>query len=102
PGRSIDVAAQDRAEVLGDPDQLRQVAANLLANAISHTPSTGPIEVSVDASGDAVSLLVRDHGSGLPAGAEGQVFERFWRDGTRAGDGGSGLGLAIVAAIAEA
>jgi two-component system OmpR family sensor kinase len=103
PGRSIVLADGEVAEVLGDPDQLRQVATNLLANAISHTPPTAPIEVSVSASAEAVALRVRDHGPGLPPGAEEQVFERFWRDERApSGNGGTGLGLAIVAAIAHA
>jgi two-component system, OmpR family, sensor kinase len=104
PARAIDLIAGAGAEVLGDPDQLRQVAANLLANAIAHTPPEAPIEVAVEASDREVRMRVRDHGPGLPAGAEAQVFERFWRDGAPSGstDGGSGLGLAIVAAIAEA
>jgi two-component system OmpR family sensor kinase len=102
-GRSIEVAPTPGAEVLGDADQLRQVAANLLANAIAHTPPSSRIEVAVEASEEEVTLCVRDHGPGLPAGAEAQVFDRFWRDGASSGsaDGGSGLGLAIVAAIAE-
>jgi two-component system OmpR family sensor kinase len=104
PARAIDVAADGGAEVLGDPDQLRQVAANLLANAIAHTPPETPIEVTVEASDGEVRMRVRDHGAGLPAGAGAQMFERFWRDGASPGSdgGGSGLGLAIVAAIAAA
>jgi two-component system, OmpR family, sensor kinase len=104
PARAIDVAAGGGAEVLGDPDQLRQVAANLLANAIAHTPPEAPIEVAVAAADREVRMRVRDHGAGLPAGAEARVFQRFWRDGAPQGSnaGGSGLGLAIVAAIADA
>jgi two-component system OmpR family sensor kinase len=104
PAREIDLAAGGGAEVLGDPDQLRQVAANLVANAVAHTPPEAPIEVAVEASDREVRMRVRDHGPGLPGGAEAQVFERFWRDGASSGsaDGGSGLGLAIVAAIAGA
>jgi two-component system, OmpR family, sensor kinase len=103
PGRSVGVTAGRGAEVLGDPDQLRQVAANLLANAVAHTPPEAPIEIAVDASDREATVRVRDHGPGLPPGAEAQVFERFWRDGAPAGSAdGSGLGLAIVAAIAEA
>ncbi len=92
------------AEVVGDEGQLHQVAANLLRNAAEHTPTGTPIDVSVSASGDEVTLAVRDHGEGLPPGAAEHAFERFWRHerSQRAEDGGAGLGLAIVAAIAEA
>ena len=104
PGRTITVDGAERAEVLGEPDQLRQVVANLLANAVAHTPPPAAIEVSVSAADREAAVRVRDHGPGLPPGAEAHVFERFWRDRSRpgSGDGGTGLGLAIVAAIAEA
>ena len=51
-----------------------------------------------------VRIEVRDHGPGLPAGAEASVFERFWRaeGGRERGKAGAGLGLAIVAAIVDA
>jgi two-component system OmpR family sensor kinase len=74
------------------------VAANLLRNALVHTPAGAPIEVSVEGHGDHVTLTVRDHGSGLPAGDPDQLFERFWRaeSGRTRGRGGAGLGLVIV------
>jgi two-component system OmpR family sensor kinase len=104
PDRAIDVSADGPALVSGDPQQLRQVAANLLRNALVHTPAGTPIEVSVD--GDAVNamLVVRDHGPGLPDGDPAQLFQRFWRaEGGRArGRGGAGLGLAIVNEIVSA
>jgi two-component system OmpR family sensor kinase len=103
PDRRIELAVGSRAEVLGDEGQLHQVAANLLRNAVEHTPESTPIEVSVSASGGEVTLAVRDHGDGLPPGAAEHAFERFWRhERSRRPDDGAGLGLAIVAAIAEA
>jgi two-component system OmpR family sensor kinase len=104
PGRIIELAAGSRAEVTGDQGQLHQVVANLLRNAVQHTPGGSPIDVSVSAGGRDVTLAVRDHGEGLPPGAAEHAFERFWRHKRvrRSDDGGAGLGLAIVAAIAEA
>jgi two-component system OmpR family sensor kinase len=104
PGRIIELAAGSRAEVTGDQGQLHQVVANLLRNAVQHTPGGSPIDVSVSAGGRDVTLAVRDHGEGLPPGAAEHAFERFWRHERvpRSDDGGAGLGLAIVAAIAEA
>ena len=92
------------AVVLGDAHQLRQVLANLLRNALVHTPSGTPIEVLVGADDGAVRLDVRDHGPGLPAGDPDALFERFWRaeGGRERGRAGAGLGLAIVAAIVDA
>jgi two-component system OmpR family sensor kinase len=90
--------------VHGDADQLRRVLANLLRNAVIHTPAGTPVQVSVRRREAAVLLEVRDHGPGLPEGANERVFERFWRGqtGRHRGPGGSGLGLAIVQAIVTA
>jgi two-component system, OmpR family, sensor kinase len=102
PERAIGLRAEP-ARVSGDAHQLRQVLANLLRNALVHTPEGTPVEVSVTA-GDEVRLEVRDHGPGLPTGDAGELFERFWRaeGGRERGKGGAGLGLAIVAGIVDA
>ena len=88
----------------GDADQLRQVFANLLRNALVHTPAGTPIDVSVEAANGTVALEVRDHGRGLPGDDPDALFERFWRaeGGRERGKGGAGLGLAIVAGIVDA
>jgi two-component system OmpR family sensor kinase len=91
------------ADVSGDADQLRQVLANLLRNALVHTPAGTPIEVSVARENGAVLLRVRDHGPGLPTDDSDALFERFWRaeGGRERGKDGAGLGLAIVAGIVD-
>jgi two-component system, OmpR family, sensor kinase len=104
PGRPITLNAEDGVVVSGDPDRLRQITANLLANALIHTPAGTPIEVGVRREGPGAVLEVTDHGPGLTPDLAAKVFERFVRADparTRA-TGGSGLGLAIVAAVAEA
>ena len=103
PDREIDVAADGEAAVLGDAHRLRQVLANLLRNALVHTPAGTPVEASVARRGLEVVLEVRDHGPGLPTAEPDALFERFWRaeGGRERGKGGAGLGLAIVAAIAD-
>jgi len=103
PDRDISLEAQP-ASVLGDAHQLRQVLANLLRNALVHTPAGTAVEVSVASGREAVRLEVRDHGPGLPTDEPGALFERFWRaeGGRRRGAGGAGLGLAIVAGIVDA
>ena len=100
PERAIALEADGAAVVSGDPHELRQVLANLMRNALMHTPAGTPIEVSVT-TGDTIRVDVRDHGPGLPAGDPKVLFERFWRaEGGRArGKAGAGLGLAIVAEI---
>ena len=104
PDRAVRLGVDGALPVLADPDQLRQVLANLTRNALIHTPADSPIELSVRRERDRAVLEVRDHGPGLPANAGERVFERFWRaeGGRRRGRGGSGLGLAIVKAIVHA
>ena len=104
PTRIVTVNATGPLAVLADSDQMRQVLANLTRNALVHTPPHSPVEISVWRDADRAMLEVRDHGAGLPAGAEDQVFGRFWRNegGRRRGPAGAGLGLAIVQAIVQA
>ena len=108
PEREISLQGCERDVVVdGDPGQLRQVLANLLRNALVHTPAGTPVEVSLRArDGDAV-LAVRDHGPGLPTEDPSELFDRFWRgDGParphERGRAGAGLGLAIVAGVVAA
>ena len=103
PDREITVEAQ-AAAVSGDAHQLRQVLANLLRNALVHTPPGTPIEVAARRGDGQVLLEVRDHGPGLPADDAAVIFERFWRAeaGRERGRDGAGLGLAIVAGIIDA
>jgi two-component system OmpR family sensor kinase len=105
PDRPIGAAADGPVIVRGDADRLRQVLANLVGNALVHTPPGTAVEVAVTSDGSEARLEVRDHGPGLPPDVEpGALFERFWRaeGGRERGPGGAGLGLAIVAAIAQA
>ena len=90
-------------EVMGNADHLQQVVANLVNNAVVHTPPDTP--VAVDVSLDPISVLailrVTDTGPGMSAADMERAFERFHRaDPSRSrASGGSGLGLAIVEAI---
>jgi two-component system OmpR family sensor kinase len=103
PDRPIELVADGAAIVSGDAHQLHQVLANLMRNALVHTPPGSPIEVSVAADGDDVRVEVRDHGPGLPPGDPKLLFGRFWRAeaGRTRGKAGAGLGLAIVAEIVD-
>jgi two-component system, OmpR family, sensor kinase len=91
--------------VLGDDRRLRQVLANLVNNALTHTPAGSPIEVRVGTSTldgrPGAAFEVVDHGPGLAPEQVERVFERFYRaDPARSpADGGTGLGLSIVAAL---
>jgi signal transduction histidine kinase len=89
--------------VTGVSDDLHRLAANLVENAIIHTPAGTPVTVSVRHQGDSAVLEVADRGPGVPIELRERVFERFARGGADSGPrGGSGLGLAIVKAVADA
>jgi two-component system, OmpR family, sensor kinase len=103
-GRKITLDGSAPVVVLGDEARLRQVAANLLGNAIVHTPAGTPVTVrTAIENGDGV-LEVADRGPGLSPEQAERAFEPFYRsDPSRdRATGGAGLGLAIVAAIAKA
>ena len=104
PARDITLESAESAQVLGDGDQLRQVVANLLGNAVRHTPEEAQVRVRLTAGDGHATLAVADDGPGLEADVAAKVFEPFYRaDTSRTREtGGAGLGLAIVAAIVEA
>ena len=103
PDRPIDLDAPDAAVISGDAHRLRQVLANLLRNALVHTPPGTAIEVAVVQGEETVSVSVRDHGPGLPDVAPERLFDRFWRaeGGRERGKAGAGLGLAIVGTVVD-
>jgi two-component system, OmpR family, sensor histidine kinase BaeS len=84
-----------------DRDRLAQVLANLLANAIEHTPEGGTITVEVPPSrGARAEMSVIDDGAGIAPAHLPHVFERFYRaDPARRHGSGSGVGLTISRAI---
>jgi two-component system OmpR family sensor kinase len=104
PERKISLNPTGPLAIEADGDALRRVFANLLRNAIVHTPGDTSIELSLESTEAWATVTVRDHGPGLPPGDPNAVFERFWRDSAARGrdDGGAGLGLAIVAALVNA
>jgi signal transduction histidine kinase len=90
---------------LVDAGRIGQVVANLLSNALRHTPRGGQIEVSVTREGDeSLTLSVQDSGPGIPEAERARVFERYYRldDARSTASGGRGLGLAIAAGIVRA
>jgi two-component system, OmpR family, phosphate regulon sensor histidine kinase PhoR len=90
--------------ISADRDKLIQVIANLLDNALRHTPPSGQVKLAASNSNGAVNIVVSDTGSGIPSTALPHIFERFYVvDPARARSGsGTGLGLAIVKHIIEA
>jgi signal transduction histidine kinase len=89
----------------GDPERLHQVVANLLDNAVRHSPPEGRVWLSAHAAtAGRTTIVVADEGPGIPPEEVERVFERFHRtDAARATrDGGTGLGLAIARWIVDA
>jgi signal transduction histidine kinase len=86
-----------------DEERLHQVIANLLDNAVRHSPEGGEVRVSARRSAGGVRLEVVDEGPGIPAGDATRVFERFYRsdEARSASEGGTGLGLAITRWIVD-
>ena len=102
PHVEVRVDAPD-AHVDGDPERVHQVVANLVENAVRHTPAGGHVELRARETGSGVTILVDDEGPGIPPEAAERVFERFYRaDAARAShQGGAGLGLAIARWIVD-
>jgi signal transduction histidine kinase len=86
----------------GDPERIHQVLANLLDNALRHSPANGEVVLSARPGPRGVLLSVSDEGPGIPASEADRVFERFYRSASaKARDGGTGLGLAIARWIVD-
>ncbi|MGA7541322.1 MAG: HAMP domain-containing sensor histidine kinase [Steroidobacteraceae bacterium] len=99
-GRELDVDVPDSVPVRGDSEDLRDMVRNLLENAILH--GRGKVTARIESAAkepERIALLVSDEGSGVPAGQEEAVFQRFRRLDTETP--GSGLGLAIVRHVAR-
>ena len=103
-GRPITLEAAEPVIVDADPERLRQVIDNLIANALQHTPPGTPVAVTVASEAGRGRLTVADRGPGMTSEQASHAFERFYRaDGARtSARGGSGLGLAIAASLAAA
>jgi signal transduction histidine kinase len=82
-----------------DPERLQIVFANLLANAIRHTPREGHIILRALGGDERVRFEVSDTGPGVPADEQARVFEKYARGASSAG---SGLGLFIAREIVSA
>jgi PAS domain S-box-containing protein len=86
-----------------DPNRMQQVLSNLVENAIKYSPAGGEVEISLREHDLGVSVMVSDHGIGLPPGAAESIFEPFGRasNAQRQQLPGMGLGLYIARQIVE-
>jgi signal transduction histidine kinase len=86
---------------LGDRELLTQMLANLIENALRHTPEGTRIDLSLSETDRGPVLALTDNGPGIPDLMHDRVFDRFARLDASRTKPGSGLGLSLVAAIAE-
>ena len=89
------------AVVTGDEARLLQVLSNLLSNAVKASSAGGVVEVGLTSSGN--GFWIRDHGKGIPASLQQELFDRFTRspESYTATQKGTGLGMSIVKAIVD-
>jgi signal transduction histidine kinase len=88
--------------IMGDETRLEQVLANLISNAIKHTPG-GEIRISGRVRPQQVVICVSDEGPGIDPGDLPHIFERFYRSEKAARrTKGAGLGLYLARAVIEA
>jgi two-component system OmpR family sensor kinase len=104
PARVVTARINAPVTVVGDDLRLRQVVTNIVRNALVHTPTGTPLEVTLGLQDMTAVIEVVDHGPGIRPDHAQRIFERFHRaDPARSGDqGGSGLGLSIAAAVVAA
>ena len=89
--------------IVGDRALLTRMLANLVENAVRHSPSGANIEVVLCAAGpaDRPQVTISDDGPGIPEEERGKVFRRFYRLDAGRSAPGTGLGLALVAALCD-
>lgn len=102
--KSLHLSIVGSGSVLGDKLMLRRALANLLANAIRHTPQHGRIEVNIKKTGEGSTLSIENTGDPIAPEHLSRLFDRFYRaDPSRhRSDEGAGLGLAITRSIIRA
>ncbi|WP_226636917.1 sensor histidine kinase [Novosphingobium profundi] len=106
-GASEVVIAQAGAGPLvvpGDAPRLERVLQNLLDNAVSFSPESAPIDVTLESVKSKVRITISDHGPGIPKAARERIFERFHslRPSSEEFGRHSGLGLSIARTIVDA
>ena len=87
--------------VQGQRALITQMLANVVANALIHTPGGTTIEIVAEQLGDVARLSVTDDGPGVPDAVRDQIFRRFFRVERSRTTSGSGLGLSLAAAVAS-
>ncbi|MEP3331718.1 HAMP domain-containing sensor histidine kinase [Sedimentitalea sp.] len=93
--------APDTPPIMGDRNLLLQLLANLIENALRHTPEGSEITLELKQQPDGVVLSVADTGPGIPDGETENVLQRLYRLDRSRMTPGSGLGLNFVSVVAR-
>jgi signal transduction histidine kinase len=99
-GQQLKETIDNDLGVRGDRELLMQLFANLLENAIRHSPAGAHVALVAQRHSDAVEVSVADNGPGIPEALRSKVLQRFFRLETSRTTPGSGLGLSLAAAVA--
>jgi signal transduction histidine kinase len=100
-GKSLEARIEPSISVNGDRELLTQMLANLIENALRHTPTGTVVYVELERVDGSARLTVADTGPGIPIAEKENVFRRFYRLDASRSTPGSGLGLSLIAAIAK-
>jgi two-component system heavy metal sensor histidine kinase CusS len=102
--KSLHLSLRGAGQVSGDTLMLRRALANLLANAIRHSPANGSISIHIETGDDGTTLSIENTGEPIAPEHLARLFDRFYRaDPARSRNGeGAGLGLAITRSIIRA
>jgi signal transduction histidine kinase len=100
-GRNLSSQIAPDVHIRGDRELLTQMLANVVENAIYHTPAGTRIEVSLHTVQAGVVASVVDNGPGVPEGERDRIFRRLYRLEQSRSTPGSGLGLSLVRAVAD-
>jgi two-component system, OmpR family, sensor kinase len=101
-GCSVRLSGAAHAKINGNRELLGSAIENVLRNAVRYSPIGMPVDVSIEA--DALRIVIRDRGPGVPAGDLERIFEPFYRvaESRDRDSGGEGIGLAITSEVMKA
>jgi signal transduction histidine kinase len=101
-GRDLILSAPHPVLIDGERSLVTQMLANLVENALIHTPVGSAVEVRAESLGPVARLAVEDDGPGVPDAERSRIFQRFYRLDPSRTTPGTGLGLSLAAAVAAA
>ncbi|WP_274911615.1 sensor histidine kinase [Streptomyces sp. WZ-12] len=102
PGRVVSHGLERAPDVLADPPLLERVIANLVSNAVRHSPAGRPVTIGASTLAGRVELRIIDRGPGIQLDDRERAFEPFQRLGDTDNTTGLGLGLALSRGLTEA